>query len=442
MSRLMGADIRLFIERAVWIADQRRMTVGDFLEWITPYFSKIDRHFIEKSLRLFEPEQKTAERVLCELLSAALYRQQKVRTASTRISRNTNWPRTISKAFPQVPQTFHKDEILFPLDERLLGILAYIARGWIDLQARVEKSIGRQPGLSERRRKLQQVVDRLQSKGIPPCTRPLNMNHRRALQQKIKPLDQKPFFNSLNYWSSRDIRPVAENLTELLCEEQKDAAAENRDNLFEVTTHLCILYAAISAEWQLVDATDARYHLSKGNLHMILGKGRPERVMPENSDNVDRMLGIRKLATQDNPTGYQPDVVMGFYLEGAESDPLVIFGDAKNYRNSNIAHAYKETVCSTMIAYGHWAKLSIVPEQAWEDAFICPVYPFFTLFCIQADNSNRIVPPSEQKKNEKEPPVKTLELNHMRATDEMYEMDKWFNSIEQKIRSHFSQKAT
>ena len=144
------------------------------------------------------------------------------------------------------------------------------------------------------------------------------------------------------------------------------------------------------------------------------------------------MLGLREVAGFSG-SGYEPDIVMGFYKNGQEEQPLVIFGDAKRYKKSDIGGAYKETVGSTMVAYGHWAGLEIGKDPSL-DAFVCPVKPFFTLFHVNNDSAKqRCNQPCEQRMQTGElPPVMAFSLEHMQQGDGE-ELCLWFSDIEEQV---------
>ena len=175
----------------------------------------------------------------------------------------------------------------------------------------------------------------------------------------------------------------------------------------------------------------------------ILDRAKPDKYS-------ERMLQLRELAGQTG-SGYQPDIVMGFYHDHGDHDeknPHVIFGDAKRYPESGIAGAYKSTIASTMIAYGHWGKLEIKAEPCWDKAFRAPVQPFFTLFFVPSSKDGKIrkqqiladFPIREFTLQQMQAPfVKEQPPCHQKETqDENTDINAWFKKITEQIEKLFS----
>lgn len=447
-------DVALFIDRATWFGRERKMTVYQFLDWFTGYLDVEDRRFILEALPFFHKEHQKAEKILCTLLETDFRNKQKVRTIRSHITRNTDWPRTYVKAFPLAPQKYYQVETHLIQDNVLLGILADIAYGWAgiarNLVALFDQDEQNQldiQNLVSRAINLEKAVHAVQTRGVRIHARPLSTQYRQVIMRVLKPEEHKLFLNILNYWVGNDLEPTIKNLTALIRKQTQEDKYNNLETLFETTCHLCILYAAIENGWQLKietketkRKTPAKYHLKKDKRNFILGKGNPKNLFikspythPENKS--DRMLALRELAGITG-TGYEPDIVMGFYKDEQEDAPIVIFGDAKRYGKSDIAFAYKETVSSTMIAYGHWGGLQIDTSASWNDAFRSPVSPFFTLFYVKNTKNKQIFPsPREQREKEKScPPIIAIELEYMNENPE--EMDLWFQEIENKVSKH------
>jgi hypothetical protein len=441
-------DVTLFINQATWFGKERKMTVCRFLDWFTGYLAVQDRRFILEALPFFQREHQQAEEILCALLETDFRKRQKIRLTSTRITRNTDWPRTYIKAFPLVPQKFHQIKTRLVPDHILLGLLADLARSWAGIARNLvemftldEQNPFESQALAGRAKKLEHAVQAVQRRGIQPRARPLSTQYRQAIIRMLEPADQKLFLNSLNYWNSYDLAKVAKDMAALIRQQVVRDNITGLVSLFEVTTNLCILRAVIKNEWKLHSVgskTDKNkniypFHLKKNDKNLIFGKGRPEILFPKHSHTQpDRMLALRELAGFSG-SGYEPDIVMGFYRDGQEMQPLVIFGDAKRYEKADLAKAYKETVASTMIAYGHWAGLEIKQDADCENGFKCPVKPFFTLFHINNNQKNQICkrPRDQRTEDDNLPPVMAIALEHLQGDGE--ELRCWFCEIDNQV---------
>ncbi|MFP7754442.1 hypothetical protein ACLG6S_07280 [Thermodesulfobacteriota bacterium B35] len=456
-------DLKLFIDRAAWFASEHTMTVHQFLDWFTGYLEVGDRRFIVDALPFFQEDHLRAERILCSLLETDFRRKHKVRGVSSRITRNTDWPRTYAKAFPLVPQRYYQVEARLVLDDNLLGVLAALAQSWTNIIRKLEEMFSDDSGttalnrdLAGRAKRLEQAVQCVTQRGVRPHSRPLSSQYRQTIMRALKPADAKCFLNILDYWNSYDLKKTASHLAIMVGRLTNKAQNSSLASLFEMTTNLCILHAAMKEGWLLHrvkirsrNSTKSifTFHLKKkqGRWNCVLGKGNPRIVFPDSTfakteSESDRMLGLRKQAGFGG-SGFEPDIVMGFYPDGQENNPVVLFGDAKRYAKSDIARAYKETVASTMVAFGHWAGLEITGNATWHSAFCCPVNPFFTLFYLNntVQSSTR---PSGRRMDGRPPghsrpfpPVVAISLEYMQGEDNQ-ELRAWFREIVQQIENH------
>lgn len=433
------ADVKLFIDLAVWYAEKRDMTVHQFLIWFTSCLSSIKSDDCKKMFPFFLEEQREAEVVLCDLLSRDFVKKQKVRTVGTRINRHTNWPRTYAKSSAQVPLEYYGVEIQKALDSSLLGGLAYVAQEWKEWLEKIVELIPEKESetanFKNRVEALKKAIEEARKRGVYLRALVFSPIQRQRILKYVKPEQKKSFLQRISLWNDyriRNLKPVIEQVTVLIkkMQSEPDKNQTNLNNLFETTSHLSILKAATDAGngWEFVPTkTDQiSYHLKSGELCLKLGKGNPGKLFPmcKYSKNSDRMLQLRQLAGQRG-SGYEPDIVMGFYHEGCEDAPHVVFGDAKRYIESDISGAYKSTIASTMVAYGHWGKLSIVPSADWGKAFITDVKPFFTLFVIN----------SETGPEPEDSPVRTITLDQMTLKNKNSpELIAWFLSLSEQAK--------
>ncbi len=439
-------DIKLFLDLALWFGEKRKMTVNQFLTWFTSYLSPDNKDYFQRIVPFFMEEQQSAERTLCELLERNYLQKKKIRTVGSKITRHVDWARTYAKAMPYIPIKYHGAEMQMQLDISLLGALVGIAREW---KAWLEKIIAWSSesnwketaeikSIDGRARKLEKAIDHAKKRGAVTCSYALSPKHRQIILNFVKPEEKEAFLKSLNRWSDYSVKDlssimgkVERIIKEMICE------TKNLNNLFEATCHLSILKAVIDGNdgWKIVDieiqqtknSRKIAYVLQREDVFFKLGKGKPVHLFPlseyaRNYQN-DRMLQIRVMAGQSG-SGYEPDIVMGFYRKGHEDVPHVIFGDAKRYLNSAISGAYKSTIASTMVAYGHWGKLEIRSAANWEGAFWAPVNPFFTLFHVP-NEINADAEKSIQEQLDTESPVVEITLKQMKSD----EMTIWFQSL-------------
>ena len=439
----------LFIQQATWLGHELQMNTARFLEWLTSYVEVKDRDFILQALPFFQTRKhRWAEETLCELLETDFRTQQKVRSTSTRIHRKTDWPRTYIKAYPLAPQRYHIVETKAVPDHILLGILAALARSWAGIARKLALMFNDGHDFAMRAESLENAVHSARSRGIRPCPGTLTSHYQQTIRRMIPPEKAKTFLDILLHWNNPIQQETAKQLALLLKRMPGPAqAVDNQDTLFELTTHLSILRAAREKGWILDGTSSGRdvkntsfcFQLRKNGFFCRLGKGNPKKIFPESSiakKDSDRMLGLRRLAIENfGGSGYEPDIVLGFYRTGQENSPIVVFGDAKNYKNSEISKAYKETVASTMVAYGHWAGLSITNENVPAAAFNCPVRPFFTLFCVLKDTVT-MRPPSKQRDEDNPdaiPVVLTFPLTDMEKFGDNSELNQWFSKINERV---------
>ena len=464
-------DVKLFIDLALWFGKKREMTVNQFLSWFTSYLSTDNKDYFKRIVPFFMEEQQCAEITLCELLERDYLQKKKIRTIGSKITRHIDWPRTYAKAIPYLPVKYHGVEIQTQLDISLLGALAGIAEEWqiwletigawsSDSTWQTSPEI---KAINRRALKLKKAIGEAKKRGAVSRSYALSAKHRQIILNFVEPENKEAFLKSLNRWSDysvKDLSSVIAKVERIILKMVSDNA--NLDNLFEATSHLSILKAATesSSNWTFV-ATElsvnnkAIYNLKRGDINFRLGKGNPKHLF-ENSKYAkpdkysERMLQLRELAGQTG-SGYQPDIVMGFYHDHGDHDeknPHVIFGDAKRYPESGIAGAYKSTIASTMIAYGHWGKLEIKAEPCWDKAFRAPVQPFFTLFFVPSSKDGKIrkqqiladFPIREFTLQQMQAPfVKEQPPCHQKETqDENTDINAWFKKITEQIEKLFS----
>lgn len=455
----------LFCKQAVWFAEDSGMTLSQFLNWVTSYLKDLDKGFLEKMLPFLDKEQVEAEKLLCQLLSKDFRTPRKTRTVSSLISRRTNWPRTYQKAFPLIPSKYHNTLTANPLDIAFMGALAGIAEEWaIWLENILERCSGilSKDKLKNRSEKLNRAVKGIKGQGVRPTYLPLTPQQRQAILRHIPADKHKLFQKSLRRWQSYSSKTITkkyvDQLWKLIDDLSGNGTSENNlDFLFEATCHLCILRTAKEENWQFeheallsnppINWNNPPYRLrNKEGLHLILGKGNPYKLLADkhpygkSDEKSDRMLGLRQLSVcAEKATGYQPDIVMGFYHDhpnDPENNLHVVFGDAKRYEYSDIAGAYKETVASTMIAYGHWGKLSIKPCDKWQDAFESAVNPFFTLFYMKKEGGGTVINPGKHLEKDKVPPVLAFEFEDMNQADSgepSEALKMWFKRLEEQV---------
>jgi len=457
-------DVKLFLDLAFWFGKKRAMTVNQFLGWFTSYLSTNHKNYIKTLVPFFMEEQQRAETTLCELLEKDYLQKKKIRTVKSKITRHVDWPRTYAKATPYLPIKYHSFEIQTQLDISLLGALIGIAEEW---KAWLEKIVSWNPdtywnkseeikNIENRALKLKESIDKAKKRGAIAHFYPLTAKHRQIILNFVKAEDKENFLKSLNRWSDYLVNDLtsAVKKVKIIVADMVNVNA-NLANLFEATCHLSILKAAIeSCNWQLIsidtdtESTNSRtiYNLKRDDINFRLGKGNPKNLFKNSSyyDKSERMLQIRELSGQTG-SGYQPDIVMGFYTDSGDHDdknPHVIFGDAKRYPKSGIAGAYKSTIASTMIAYGHWGKLEIMPVACWKDAFKAPVQPFFTLFFVPEivkQNETEKTNNDGNKQNElstqdfSNQPVREFSLEQMQGKI----LGEWFNHITKQIEEGF-----
>ncbi len=452
----------LFHTQAAWFAQDSGMTIGRFLDWAVTYLVDLDRDFLKRMLPFLDEDQKEAEKLLCDLLKIDFRTPARVRTVTTSITRQTSWARTLQKAFPSIPSRYHNTAIVKPPDIALIGTMAGLAREWArwldHIRERCSEPLNRGHQLQERIKHLNKAVSLVKHRGVRPTSLPINSRQRQTIRRHLPPDKYKLFQRCLGRWqrysSKRITEEYIERIWQLAGKDDENVKNTNLDALFEATSHLSICRSARNAGWNFESTENAvspPYCLEKPNttLRLILGKGNPYKLLKEihshgeRNDNSDRMLGLRRLAvTAGQASGYQPDIVMGFYRDppvNGDRRLHVVFGDAKRYEHSDIAKAYKETIASTMIAYGHWGKLSIRPEVEWQDAFDCPVNPFFTLFYVRRDGDDPIDP--EQYLENDIPPVLAFELQYMQPNgggQPSPSMTRWFERLEEQIAHEFN----
>jgi len=431
------SDIALFLKLALWFAEKQKMTVDKFLYWFTSYLSKADEKYFASIFPFFNKEQAAAEEILCEILKKDFRIQRKKRIVSSKISRQTDWPKTYAKAIPHIPVNYHGSENHEKLDSSLLGALVGIAEEWLKWLSRIDE-YNFDKSIATRKKNLTSAVDLAKKRGVVARSTILTRQHQQKVLKHIKADKRDLFLRSINRWYGQlvsDLSPTMELIEKIIRKNFKDDG--NLDNLFEATCHLSIVKAATegSSNWKLISHTENTssktvYNLKREDINFRLGKGNPKNLFPSSeyakSDKSDRMLQIRELAGQTG-SGYQPDIVMGFYLDSDIEKPHVIFGDAKRYLNSDVSGAYKSTIASTMVAYGHWGKLEIKPEQDWENAFFSPVMPFFTLFHISSKSAT-------DSYEEGCSPVREFTLQQM---EEETLLEAWFNHITEQIKNVF-----
>ena len=446
-------DVKLFLALALWLGKKREMTVNQFLTWFTSYISTENKDYFKAIVPFFMEEQQRAENTLCSLLERDFLQKKKIRTVGSKITRQTDWSRTYAKAIPNIPIEYHGVEIQKQLDTLLLGALACIAGEW---QMWLEKIVAWSPddewkksdeiiAITKRVFSLKNAIGQVRKRGVVARSSLLSPKHRQIILEFVEPNDREAFLKSLNRWSQysvKDLKTVMSKIERIIEKMLNDDA--NLDNLFEATSHLSILKAATDGDsgWSFVSdeisiPRKTLYHLKRGALNFELGKGNPGSLFEnskhiQNNKQADRMLQIRELGGHSG-SGYEPDIVMGFYLDGYKHEVYVVFGDAKRYKKSDIAGAYKSTIASTMIAYGHWGKLEIKPNSCWEKAFCSPVKPFFTLFYVPDFGSKN----TKKKDEGKDSPVRTFTLEQMKlkSNDGASDLVNWFKALYEQAES-------
>lgn len=458
MGRAIEGDVKLFLDLALWFGKKREMTVNKFLSWFSSYLSTDNKDYFKRIVPFFMEDQQRAEITLCELLERDYLQKKKIRTVGSKITRHVDWPKTYAKAIPYFPIKYHGVEIQTQLNISLLGALVGIAGEWkvwleriVDWKSdTIWKESEEIKAIKKRAAKLTNAIEKAKKRGALAHSYALSAKHRQIILNFVTPENRESFLKSLNRWSDysvKDLSSVMKKVERIILEMVNDDA--NLDNLFEATSHLSILKAATEPidkggrSWLFVsteisDHKKTTYHLKHENINFKLGKGNPGKLFPESKhvdgQQSDRMLQLRELGGHSG-SGYEPDIVMGFYRTGRERDVHVIFGDAKRYKQSDISGAYKSTIAPYMIAYGHWGKLEMKAVPSWEIAFRAPVMPFFTLFYMPKSGENNGGNELEPKPEPECSPIRTFTLKQMQSDPSC--LDDWFAKISNNVKKGF-----
>lgn len=173
--------------------------------------------------------------------------------------------------------------------------------------------------------------------------------------------------------------------------------ATNGDLLFELTSTLAIAraatsstFAATSTKWALVPTTgdETAFQVESNALICRLSKGRPKD--PNGNDllsgaDVGDKLSQLIVATGNNATGGQPDIVLTFWRPNAKATCVTYLADAKRNREGT-GKTYLSHSIAKALVYRYAYEPAFGANRNGEQVGETTAPPYVTLFCFQACN--------------------------------------------------------
>lgn len=444
--------VETFIDHSTWLApylsNPSRMGV---FQWLVEHLTSDAVQELKGLLRLDSRVQQKAEEQLIEFFeeSSRPKIRRRVQRRSRKISRRTDWGRTLGRAVHSPPTVYWENRRINVPDVQLMQALVSTARSW--------SSVLRKAGKPGRAENLTSAFEHLPNRWKKPA--PLGRRQLKRLRRFDSQL-ARVIEAALHYWRQKLDDRNSEEFRRLLMKlvEGTDAfdRSSDRDTLMELTVTAAIARAVSEGEqstnsfgdrcWQLerlsLEQDDVPpVRLRSGKLCCEISKKKPDNQLPvEGLDhNVDLLDKIGVSAD-----GYEPDIVLKFWLEQQADQFIFAFADAKRNQSDDgkgyIRASLKDTATAYLVAFAHL--MGKPPESVPPHKIGTAVNPAVTIFAYQGVDKVAGIPCREHdntrilsclRNSERLPWLVAFDRQHLGTrTDETWQspfLSAWFNRL-------------
>lgn len=441
-----------FIDHSTWLApylsNPSRMGV---FQWLVEHLTSDAVKELESILRLDSRVQQKAEEQLIDFFeqNSRPKIRRRVKRRSRQISRRTDWGRTMGRAVHNPPTVYWEDRRIKVPDVQLMQALVSTARSWSSVLRKAEKF--------ERANNLTSSYEHLPNRWKKPA--PLGRRELKRLR-RFDPQLAKVIEAALHYWRQQLDDRNSEDFRQLLLKLVDGADAfdqsSDRNVLMELTVTVAIARAVTEGEgptdsfgdrcWQLerllLEQDDVPpVRLRSGELCCEISKKKPDNQL--RVDGLDRNVDILN-EIGVSADGYEPDIVLQFWLEKQTDQFIFAFADAKRNQSDDgqgyIRTSLKDTATAYLVAFAH---LMGEPSESVPPHRIgTAVNPAVTIFAYQGVDKVAGIPCREHdntrilsclRNSERLPWLVAFDRQHLGArTDDTWQspfLSAWFNRL-------------
>lgn len=401
-----------------------------FWSLISRYINPSIQDELQNAIMINSKEQIEAEKEIIRLLDMDYSKHNRRIIKTNRITRSTEWSKTIEKTWPQIHQFYIKNEVMSLMDDELISSLIMVANNLYNILSNIDKH-----EIIQRRRKLKTTIEKVMLKN----TLTLSTVKINAIE-KIRYIDKKAYSklsNVYQYWAQSVTESDFTFAFEIMNKEANVESFNNENIVLEFVTTTMILNELIKQGWKInykslfIQITNSHNLVPYAELHkndvlLKLGKGNSK------LSSEDRINWIREKLIY-NVIGNQPDITLTFLKNDKE---IVIIGDAKNNSDEVYIGVAYDAALIYALSFGNKVNLELRYDN---DKMVLEsdVYPFVTLFFakdVRYDKSIQDIKSYMDFEIQKDKlPVLSLDLSHIRPQSKYYVLDTWVTNIEKQV---------
>lgn len=380
-----------FIDHSTWLAPylSNPSRLGVF-QWLVDHLTSEAVKELQDVLQLDSRVQKKAESQLIDFFeqNSRPKIQRRVQRRSRQISRSTDWGRTLGRAVHSPPTSYWENRRIEVPDVQLIQALVTTARSWSSVLRKAKKT-GRAADLTA-------SFEHLPNRWKQPAS--LGRRELKRLR-RFNPQLARVLEAALHYWrqqlDDRDRDEFRRLLLKLVDSADAFKRHTDRNTLMELAVTVAIARAVSENDdsasdarlWQLERLSLEQdevppIQLRSGDLCCEISKTKPDNQLPV--DGVDRSVELLDQIGV-NADGYEPDIVLKFWLAHQSDQVIFAFADAKRNQSDDgkgyIRTSLKHTATAYLVAFAHLMGRPDHPEPA--DRIETAVNPAVTIFAYQ-----------------------------------------------------------
>ena len=353
-----------------------RLSRREFAKWLSDWFQNLSPELLIEWLCLNTQKRREAEANLVTFLNkhTGMFISTKRILRQNRMSRNTDWPKTLEKSSGVSMPTCYYNRVCRQTPNRFLyGAMRWQALKWSSELLRFENGVSDAKERLDKLRKLEAIPVIEQSPVLPFSIRNLMKLHEMGENgdddaRKLEASLQDLRLLERNYCEAENCQELIKSISEKCRansnddEVGKNKKRDNTNNLFELLVILKSSIALQEKKWKIIDVA-----IDKSTSKPIIelsGEVEKTGFGCKISKGGIGQFDLSKTYRGRNPSGFEPDVVYIFYRDQESSqnrDAVIFLGDAKFYTTSG----HDGAVCGKLLnifAFARALGLKLNPE--------------------------------------------------------------------------------